>query len=112
MFLALFCTDFQQSLKNLIKETEKNAFSSSAINRRKLETQFCQLIQFHADIRQLSAIIVIQSRIQDDNLLVISLHFKRLAILSSSIFMNVVSILFLNMTTVLCVGLLGAHVVR
>lgn len=67
MLLALFCSDFQQSLKILNREIEQNVHAEkgkSPINRRRVEHKLCELIQFHADIRQLSAISLNLYRIQ------------------------------------------------
>lgn len=119
MFLTLFCAEFQQSLKKFNKDIIKTANTKalSEKDRSKMRNAFYDLIQFHAVIRQLSAIWCVFIG-QERKFLIFFLfqyyctqQFIRLTILSSSTFMNVVSILFMNSAVVWCVGLLGIQVV-
>lgn len=115
MFLMLFCTDFQQCLKSLTKEIEQNAYGGEALpnmNLDKIRKKYYEVIQFHADIRQLSAISeIIQYHTKYLLSIFRSFPFKRLATSSASTLMHVVSILFLNSSLAWCIGLLGVQVV-
>lgn len=55
MILTTFCSEFQQSLKKLNKDIEKNAYvkALSEKDRNEMRNAFYDFIQFHADIRQL-----------------------------------------------------------
>lgn len=112
MYLMSFCELLQQYFDHLNEEMGKTA--SSSVERVKLKRLFIEIIQFHADVKQLSWLLLFSSRIAEKfstNIELIVHSMQRLTKSALASLADLVSILFFNSSMVWCVGLLAFQLV-